>query len=506
MIYQGSSGDASRAAISIGLGGVALLSGFVVAFFGWEGQVLLLTVALPATLLFVDYRYGLLLAIMLLPYNNAKFLPSAGPLTVINVLLLGVFVSFLIRWVRTRLIDRPLAVPVPRELVLWYWLPITIGMVIGTFHLGDISIHYLRMNEIHAVGVREYWVGLYVKAMLLVATACILGAAVVENAKAMRFMIATVVSGVLFVGAMVMTVVSTGATLQQLQQERGLLEILGRHNTEASVLLLGVLAPTLFMREFVKRPVSKFVLLICVLTLVSGLLLTMSRGGVAGFLVVLGLFVWHFRRPRLIVAVLAVAVITFALTPAAIQDRLLLGLENSAGRPIAAQVASGPVGDNLTMGRVWLWSLVAGEIEESPLYGRGVTSIQWSSAAKRGMFHHTHPHSVYLEVLMDLGILGAVCIGAFYVFVWRLFKRLSRDERVPPAMRGWFVGSAAGLLGMLTYGLTNGHYYPAPEQLYFWISVGLALGYRRWLMQQPSPVLATKASARGASSLAPARM
>lgn len=486
MMYRDDASQRMGWLLAAGLVLAALAIGSIGGFMGWEAQILLLVVGLPAVLLLVNYRLGLLLAIMLLPFNNAEFLPGSGSLTVTNVLLLGISCSFFLHWLRAHMTGRQVPVPVARELVIWYWLPITIGMVIGTMHLDEISIHYLRMNGMVSFGIKEYWVGLYLKAFLMVAACCFMGSTVVETGKAMRYIVATVASGVVFVLAIVIVVVSTGATLQQLQNERGLLEVLGRQNNEAGVLLLGAMAPVLFMREYIKHRLGRLLLLLALIAMVCGLMLTMSRGGVAGFLVVLMYFVWHFRRPSIIFGTIAAAIIGFAVMPAAIQDRMLLGLEGSAGRPVANQAAGNPAQDKLTMGRLWIWQTVAIEIPKSPVYGRGVTSTQWSAAARSAVFHHSHPHSAFLEVLMDLGIVGALCILTFFAFLWRLFRKLSSDDRVPSAMRGYFTGASAGLLGIGVYNLTNGHYFPAPEQIYLWVSVGLAFGYSRWLKQQPA--------------------
>ncbi|WOI45607.1 hypothetical protein [Acidovorax sp. BLS4] len=70
---------------------------------------------------------------------------------------------------------------------------------------------------------------------------------------------------------------------------------------------------------------------------------------------------------------------------------------------------------------------------------------------------------MYLEILMDMGLLGAIAMFLFYRHVWRVFRWLGRDERVPPAMRGFFTGAWTGLLSLLIYGAANGHYYQSPQ-------------------------------------------
>jgi len=463
---------------------IAFLAGAVGGLVGWEVQLLLFSVALPAVLLLVDYRSGLLLAVLLVPYTNSKLVPSAGPLTVQNILLLGVTASFIAHWVFARARGRLVVVPLPRELIWYYLVPLTISAGIGSLHLSEISAHYLAANEMLSYGLGQYWISAYLKQLLLVAIACLIGAAVVEHGKGAVFAVTVVVSGVLLAFAVAGVVIATGATLQQLQNVRDLLAVIGRHNNEAGILLLGAIAPALFMRERMRHRLARFALLLSICIMVAGLVLTMSRGSFLGLLVVLAFYLWRQRRPGLVIAVLALATAGFASMPDAIRERLLLGLTNAPS--VQAQLAGSVARDKLTQGRIWIWRQVAPEVLNSPFVGRGMLSTQWSAAAKSGVYYSNHPHSLYLEMLMDLGIVGVIFIVLFWRYLWRLFRRLAEDERIPAPMRGYFLGSAAGLLGVLAYGFANGHWFPAVEQLFVWTSIGLAFGYQRWLALQPA--------------------
>ena len=485
MLPQVSSSDrvALPLTVSILLAGIAILLGLIGALAGWEGQLLVFSIALPVALLLYDYRLGLILAILILPYTNSRLIPGSGQLTLTNVLLLGIFISFFLRWLRMRMAGRPVVVPLERELLWWYLVPLTLSTAIGSLYLSDISLFYLHLNKMHSYGIKEYWVSNYIKQILLVSMACFVGASVAENGKGLRFVITGVISGLLFVVAIAVVIITTGATLMQLQNTRDLLLIIGRHNNDAGFLMMGVIATTLFMREFVKHRLARFLLLIAVFIMVAGLMLTMSRGSFLGLIVVLLYYVWRFRRPGLIVAAVFLSVAGFALAPDAIRDRMLLGLEG--GRSLQTQVGGSGSQDQITQGRVWIWRHVSPEILNSPLVGRGQGSTRWSTAARTGVYYGDHPHSLYLEILMDLGIVGTVFMILFFRYLWRLFRRLSDDERLPPVMRGYFLGSAAGLLAMLAYGISNGNWFPSFEQIFIWMGIGLGLGYQRWLGGQP---------------------
>ncbi len=471
-------------ALSVAIGLLAVFLGLVGAFVGWFAQLFILIITVPIVLMLLDYRIGLMLAVLVMPYGNAPFIPRAAPLSMLNVLLLGVCLAFLLRWTLSRMTGTRIVIPLTRELRWFYLLPVTVAMLIGSSHLGEISPRYLDFAHIDSYGLKDYWVSLYLKMMLLVFMGCIHGAAIVERGNGLRFAVTTIVSGVLFVIGIFVMIAWTGVSFEMLKGARSLLfPILGNNNNQAAALLLVPLGCVLFMREFVTNRLTRNCLLGATLIIAVGVVLTFSRGGFMAMLFMLGFYVWHFKRLGLGLAVLTLVVAGAAVAPDAIRERLMTGLEDA---PVSKQLTgSGAGGDELTAGRVWIWRQLAPEILRSPVVGRGLGSVQWSEAAKDGRYYANHPHNLYLEILMDLGLVGAVCIAIFYRYVWKLFRRLSEDERLMPAMRGYFLGSAAGLLGMLVYGFSNGNYYPASEQLYFWVNIGLALGYQRYLASQP---------------------
>jgi len=419
----------------LGLFGVlAVLLGLVGGVAGWIGMVLTLTLLVPAVLLSADYRLGLILLVVLMPYANSRFIPQLGPLSVVNMVLAGVCALYLLRMGLLKLAGRPAPLPFDRELLLFYVLPVTMAAVIGTTHLGEIPPYFLVLAKIEHYGLKEYWISQYFKTMLLVLTACIMGAAVVEYGKGQRFAIALAVSAVLFVMAMLGLIALTGMSLDRLKDARSFLGMLG----------------------------------------------------------IIVAYVLHYRRIKTAVTVLALVVVGAALAPAALYERLGRGLDDSVRANINSE------SDELTAGRVYTWKQLAPEVLRSPAWGRGQLSTQWSNHVKTTWYNASHPHNMYLEILMDMGLLGAAAMFLFYRHIWRMFRRLGADPRVPEAMRGFFIGAWAGLLSMLIYGATNGHYYPAPEQIFYWVTVGLAYGYAAWLKQQApgEPVAQAKPAPR----------
>lgn len=458
---------------------IALLFGLIGAVGGWFIQLFIITLAVPVVLMIIDYRIGLVLAVLLLPYAGSPLVPKLGPLSIMNVLILGVCLAFALRWFLFRMVGRVKIVPVSRQLIWLYIVPLVAASMIGTLHLGEIAKHYLVELDITSYGLKEYWVSFFFKAMLLVAIAGIIGASVVERGRGQLFAVTMVTSAVIFVFASLAVMAMSGASLEQLRHARGFLQVLGQHNNGAGWLLIVPFSVALFSQTQLSSRLGRSALLLATLIIAVGIVITFSRGAVVAMVIVLGLYIWHAKRVGLGLAMITIIVAGAALAPEAIQERMMTGF---GGESVTQQLTGRVEDDELTAGRIWIWQQLAPEIIRSPtslLVGRGMSSVQWSAAARDGRYHSAHPHNLYLEMLMDLGVLGAAAVFAFYYYVWTLFKRLSVDSRIDPYMRGVFLGSLSGMMGLASFGLSNGHYFPAVEQLYFWVSIGLALGYER---------------------------
>jgi O-antigen ligase len=484
---------------------VAISFGLVGALFGWIGQALLVTLLVPAALLTMDYRIGLVLLIVIMPYANSQAIPQLGPLSIVNLLLAGLVLLYLLRLALLRMAGRPSPMPVERELLVYYVVPVTLAAMVGTLHVGEIPQHFLVANKIEHFGLRDYWVSQYTKTMLQVFIACIIGGAVVEYGKGMRFAVSLCIGATLFVVAMAALIGATGASFSQLRDDRNFLTLLGRQNNEAGVLLATAFGPMLFMQAYVRHKGWRWMLRACAALVACGVLVTFSRGAFLGMMAIVAAYVLHFRRIKTAASVLVAVVIAAALAPAAIWERLSMGLDQTRSDGIVTSQT-----DELTQGRVYTWKALAPEIARSPLWGRGELSTEWSNHVKTSLYSASHPHNMYLEILMDLGLLGAFAMFLWYRHVWRMFRRLGQDERVPGPMRGYFLGASTALLAMLIYGCSNGHYYPAPEQIFYWVSIGLAFGYVAKLRGEapvPTPVPAQPAvKRRGGYRVPPERI
>lgn len=186
------------------------------------------------------------------------------------------------------------------------------------------------------------------------------------------------------------------------------------------------------------------------LTLASGALLLFKAGSVTGMLAALiGLFFLVFlsqyatrhkvRHPMLVVGLLGLAVLTI-LWQSAVDTSLEL------------------VGRSSTLtGRTTIWLAMWPFIEDRIWLGYGYSAF-WSDPVRffgpdNWMSGMIHSHSAYVEVLIDLGVVGLAIQGAFIAgLVVRLWKLVGDgDPQGPPLLAALLTLLMIGLVGVLFF-------------------------------------------------------
>jgi O-antigen ligase len=175
---------------------------------------------------------------------------------------------------------------------------------------------------------------------------------------------------------------------------------------------------------------------------------------------------WRLSARTLLLFIVAIVAMVFVL-PDVVYERVTTGF----GRGMNA-VSAGRVGG--------IWLQLLPEAWRSPIYGNGIGSIMWSDFARRsaGSVIVLHPHNAFLQAYLDLGLVGLALLLAYFTHVWRGFRKLGRDARLSPVMRGFFQGAAAGLAGLLVAGLAGSSLMPKPEHAFLWLAIGVMYGYR----------------------------
>ena len=457
----------TRLAIFAGVAFICLFWGYAVVVSEWKAVVV--GVALIASvLILVDFRIGVVLLVLLMPISASKIFPhQIGGITglnPVNLLLVATLGSYILH----ALLDRSIGRFIPRPLLLLYAVPFLIAGFLGTRHVGEISLYFVLTEHVKFVDSLGYLRDLVIKPLLLVFFAVLVAAAVARMQRPEKLLGPFIVS-VWIMGLMVVVYfVLSGANLAQLasSREREFLSPLGLHANELGRMYAIVYALLLFTWSQTRDYALKLTLLASIGVVVLALVLTFSRGGFVGFMLVSVLFLISRRHigSLLVTAVVAAAALYFL--PDAIYHRVTTGVGMGANAVSAGRI------DNI-------WIPLIPDLLKSPFYGQGIGAMLWSDAVRGGKsLLVTHPHSAYLQTVLDMGLIGLALIGAYFFHLWRGFRALGADLSLNASERGFFRGAAAALLAFLIMGFADGSFTPAPEQAFLWLAVGMMYGER----------------------------
>ncbi|HWZ62594.1 MAG TPA: O-antigen ligase family protein [Steroidobacteraceae bacterium] len=446
------------------LWGVVLAAGGLTAFY-------LCASLLACAFVVADFRVGVVGLILLMPmYGSSTLFPhemfGIVGLNPLNLLLLGTFCS----WLLQALAGGGLRRFLPRPLLWLYIVPIVVAGLIGSRHVHEIAptllVTYQGLDHLDAT---SYVTEMLLKPLLLVVFCLLVAAAAARSENPQKLLLPAVASMCLMAAVVIVYVAQSGIALSALaaSDERGFLSPLGLHANDLGRLYAIAYALLLFTWSGARGLRPRWLLLAAAALMAAALVLTFSRGAFVAFAVVNLLFVLWRLSMRTVVFATLVAVAGLLFAPAALYERLAAGY--------------GAGFDAITAGRLnGLWLPLLPEVLGHPLFGNGLSSILWSDAMRRGaglqVLVVTHPHNAYLEALLDTGVIGTVLLCAYFVHAFRRLRALGKDAALAPAMRGFFQGAAAALIGMLISDLTDSSLTPRPEQVFLWLALGLMYG------------------------------
>lgn len=445
---------------------VAVLTGLVVTFLEPVWAVAGIGAALAIGLVLYDYRVGVVCLTLLLPWYSSPLIPQTRGFNLVSFMIVAsVFSLMMSRGFRWKLLAS-----LPRVFKWCYLLPVAIGAVVALPHLHVAAANFpAQMPDFYqAYAPGEFLKTRVIKPMFFVVFAFLLANAIRDSEKPERFLVAFVIAAVLPALSILFTVAAQGA---RVEQRGSYLESLGFHPNALGMLLSLATGPLLFLTTDTQSKLAKVGCAVALLLVSGGLLLTASRGAALAFAVVIA--IWLIRRRRLsdlfyagvVVAVLVVAI------PDNVWDRLTLGLDDTQATTVHN------LDDPLTKGRLASWALLAPDIMLSPIWGQGIGSVAWNEATSAGKYSATLSHNMYLDILLDLGIVGFALMMYLFVRYIREFRRLSSQESMSPTMRAYYFGALASFLGMCAMALTNGLYMPHPENAFLWFSLGMLFAY-----------------------------
>jgi O-antigen ligase len=423
--------------------------------------------ALAVGWVFLNYRVGVVCLTVLLPWSWSPLLPQTQGFNIVTFLLLATIASLGIRRGAGR---EPMVWP-PAEVIWCYLVPlaVAVGVAWPNLPVGEANFPPWITGQEQLFTPSAFLKDKVIKPAFFVVYAFAIANAVRDSAKPERFIVVLAVAAMLPALAIIDQLVFVGGDVND---RKNFLANLGLQVNEYGALLAIAAGPFLFIAGSAESSRAVRVMAGTVFcTVTTALLMTASRGAVVGLMVTV--FIWLLRRRRVsdLLICLAAVGLLIVVVPDSVQERLTMGLDNIGA------TSTTTIDDPLTKGRVQTWAALGPEFFKSPIWGGGLSSTAWNSAVTNGLVRMMHPHSLYLEILLDLGLVGAALIAFLYVRYARTMRRLSADTSHSPTLRAYFGGAYAAFLGMLASGISGAHYAPHPDQTFLWFSLGLCFAF-----------------------------
>ena len=225
-----------------------------------------------------------------------------------------------------------------------------------------------------------------------------------------------------------------------------------------------------------------------------GIVLSLSRGATLGLVLGASLVVMAWSRSRR--ATLVGAGVLVVLGAINLDPLLSTPLAQTVGARLSSSGDLGGNGDRLS-----LWRFALRLIVEHP-FGIGFDRFG-DYAAQSGLTVRTEPfqqaHNVYLNLAVELGVLGLVAFLAWVAVILRDVQRVARQGAAHPDF-ALAIGIGAAFAGYLFQALTVTLYQVQIIQATFFVLAGLAAGLTQPERRPDAEIDAGKAEGRVASS------
>lgn len=385
---------------------------------------------------------GIMAVLALIPFSNVFESPSIAIAVLIIFSLIGFFFKFIRgkRVIKFEIID---------VMVLLFGAMIFFGGVFtsgteasfnsASMYLLFISIYFLVVNSY----IRKTWIYRGIK-LIVLSTSVVAIVGIFED-------------GVISSSWVDMSVFTDiGARISS---------FLGNPNM-LGVYLIIVFPLVLGQIVAAKKKRNKFWYGICALAIMVCAVMTWSRGAWLGIIIATLVFltVYNFRNIWLVFAGLATLPIWVAFLPDNIVNRFLSILSMS---------------DSSTVYRFNTWRGVVNMIGDHWLTGIGVGESAFKNTyalyAVSGTETVMHSHSLYLQILLELGIFGFIIFAlVMFMYVQKCFTNVMIKNKESKS-RIMISAGFAGIMGTLVMGLTDYVWYNYRVFLIFWAVMALTV-------------------------------
>lgn len=232
--------------------------------------------------------------------------------------------------------------------------------------------------------------------------------------------------------------------------------IFGVHSNNLSTYYM-IGYPFVLARFVMKRDLFGFSALILVL---AGVGIGYSRTAYMVVIFSTLLFLLMEKNKKWIPYIFIICIIFILISPASIVDRSMKGISEGDINKISA-------------GRVYnIWVPVLDSIGGDPvrtIFGSGRFSVIFASQVERG-----HPHNMYLEALLDTGVVGLLFFcGTYGILMKRIKKGIEHEEdyQLKIVLKAVLISIVAFLIS----GLTGRHFFPDLSNSLLWVTAALGL-------------------------------
>jgi O-antigen ligase len=440
----------------------AMFAGLALAVVGQLGFLVLFPLV-GVVLILYDYRVAVVILAMINPLSGSMLVPKLEGLNPYTYLSAAAVAGFMLSRFTS---SKPIVWP-PKVLLIFLVFPLLAGFLLGIPHLDELQRNLHKVLPDGVVNTVLYFKKYVYQPLLLVAFSVLLANAVAESRKPERFVVLFALSAVTVVAYVMIFTLSSGVSWGP---HKWVISQAGMHYNGYGQLFALAFGPLLYV-AFSERGWERYFFGLAAMVVFVGLVLNFARAGMLAGLITVGVFIWQRRSFAVATVVVGLMVLVFMFAPEEWRSRMFQGSDE------VSTAYRGELYGALTSGRLISWMDLFPEVLSSPLYGRGMQSTLLSDAVTRGLYLSDHPHNMYLQLLLDVGILGLAMVLFFFYLLLRKMLELSRSEATEPRLRAFFAGSFASFAAVLVVSFTGYDWFPANEQAFLWFSIGLLFAY-----------------------------
>ncbi|MBW9261420.1 MAG: O-antigen ligase family protein [Candidatus Thiodiazotropha endolucinida] len=432
----------------------------------------LLLAFLGSALAVFNLRVGIWLSVVLLPFSATELMPRQM-LGIIGLNPLNVILAATIGSLILSMAIRPASVRLPRVPVIFtvYIGLLFAGAAAGLFYIDMAPSMPVGNGAMQELTPKKYLIEELFKPLIIVVVTT-LSAVIVRDDKSARKLVIAIAIALGLLGAVIIGYqLTSGINLSEMasSKSRKMLSWIGMHANDLGHLCNLGFVLMLFSFLGSKSRLTRGLFALSAVLGGTAAALSFSRSAFLG-LIVVGSYLLISRRRIMdfVLALIAVAIIILLL-PDAFVERATTGIESKDTYAITAGRLDG------------IWIPLFPEFLDSPLWGHGLSSTLWSDL-NRPYFVVGHPHSAYLQILLDFGVLGAFLVAAFWYKMWSIFRTLHRYH-YDPFWRAFFEGAMLAVVVILVQGLSGQRFVPWFPHTFVWLAFGVALGMHPIIMR-----------------------